>query len=428
MLFRSYAVKTVEYLERAVLDRVDLDSVLFELCLSCILGHQLAEQTYLLEESGDDAGNYYLAALKVKPVRTYAFVQDVFSNTVGVIGLVPGQVNPVLTGALITVPGELPRVVPNSKVVRLTHQGRWNDPRGTSLGRAVYRQWWEKIECATEWMKALARFGTPWVAGITAPDAEVLLPLDANGNPLPQTGPDGKPVAVLTPEQQLLNGLLLMQSGTAGAFPAGTVLQLLQTSGTGQAFVLKIQQCDTAIAKGISGQTLDSEEAEYGTRAQAEVHQDTAGLGPRHFRRVVERMLCDQLFRPLLAYNGGSCIGAPEIPGRELARLFCPKGGLTPTEPQDWPKIAAAVGGLKTSMYLAPSQVPTTDKMLGLPHRQPEELEALQQEAEAATAAAEAQANPGAQPGGPAGGQGSGGAEPEAAPREGEDAEGWAEV
>jgi hypothetical protein len=84
----------------------------------------------------------------------------------------------------------------------------------------------------------------------------------------------------------------------------------------------------------------------------------------------VTRALTWDVLRPWVAYNYGI----------EAARTLTPKATLGHAEEPDLPVLWTAMASLQTSGYLAPSQYTTTDALMNLPPRLPNELPPTEEE------------------------------------------------
>jgi phage gp29-like protein len=90
----------------------------------------------------------------------------------------------------------------------------------------------------------------------------------------------------------------------------------------------------------------------------------------RQSKRAVTRALTWDVLRPWVAYNYGI----------DAARTLTPKATLGHAEEPDLPVLWTAMASLQTSGYLAPSQYTTTDSLLNLPPRLPNELPPTEQQ------------------------------------------------
>lgn len=326
------------------------DEWLFEMLDALALGNRVAEQVYHLEEAGKYAGNLLLARLACKPRRSTAFVVDAYNKLVGLLGLIPGSGAPILTGTIVGEPSRLPNLLPREKFAILTHAPTNEDPRGNSLLRAVYNPWALKVQLWGEYLKYLTQFASPSLFATTPEGARAQPPTDSLGNPIPGA-------TLVTPETALVAILTSLRNGSVAAAPFGTALNPLQLGQEGGAFLRAFTLYDEQIAKGITNQTLATEQGKHQARAAAETHKDTLDSGPKFLKGVVGNMLTRDVLRPLVAYNYGEEVAARLTPTAMLQRI----------DEAKWAGHAQAAATL--GYKLDPSQFAAMDEKLGLPVR-----------------------------------------------------------
>jgi hypothetical protein len=369
--------------------RTPVEDVADELLDGMAVGNRVAEQVYALVESGQWAGRLTLDRLKPKPRASTAFVVDAFSNVRGLLARLPGESWLATAGPLEADPKDVANFLPRNKFAVFSWQPKDGDPRGTSIYRPCYTPWWEKQQALGQWLKWLALCATPMLIATAGKDADDVTPTDPDGNPLPAD--PNMPGTV----RALLNTLVKAQGGSALAVPFGTDVKWLTAQGAGTQFLSKIQQCDTAITRAITLQTLATTEGEHDARAAAQVHQDVMGLGVRKAKGVLGRVITWDVLYWLVAYNRG----------KAQADLLCPRCVFTPSEHHD--RGAGLSAWASVGYQLAPSQMAAVDEEIGLPVRTEEE------QAQAAQAAQ--QPPPGGPPGTPdAGAPGAGATAPDA--------------
>lgn len=318
----------------------DLNDVLWDMLASLGRGSRVAEITYHPLDRSPLPGRAVLQSITVKPRTSTAFVVDPYMHLIGLIGQQQDG-NILSTGQLIE-PSDS-RILPREKFAVATHHPRNNDPRGTSAWRPAYNGWWLKMQTWQEYLKYLAQFASGTVVGKTAQGAKERI--DANGNRI-------------TAVQDLLNNLLAVQNGSAIAVPYGTEIDILFSQGEGQAFLSAFQLYNQEITKAITSQTLAASEAEFGTRAQASVHQDALGTLVRQGKRSQCRWLRRDVLRHLVRYNYG-----------DAAIPLTPKVSLGEVEQEDIAKLMTAVALLERSGFIHDSQRPGIDRMINLPPR-----------------------------------------------------------
>lgn len=367
--FADFARRNLGELERTP------EEILREMLGSMALGNRVAEMTFENEESGEDAGKIVLDKIKVKPRRAVGFIVDLYLNLVGMVGRLPGESMPAIAVAAANDLRDMP-VLPKEKFAILTYDPKDNDPRGSSLLRSVYRAWWSKIQTTAQYMKYLAQFAMPSLVGILGESAFDIPSSDALGNLTPANG------QTVTQIQGFLNELIKFQGGTAIAIPHGADVKAIFSSGGGEAFLKGLERFDQQIAKGITLQSLATEDAQHGSRAQATVHQDTMGLGVRYPKELCARMFERQVVARLITMNFGE----------EACRRSCPQVTLSTTEQQDQGEMIKSYSTAKTAGLLLPQQLPAIYKKLGWPDVDPVDIQA----AADAALAAKARTAPGA--------------------------------
>lgn len=335
--------------------------VAWEILDGIAVGHKIAEQVYEIPESGRYAGMLTLKALKVKPRRSTSFVVDVYFNTIGIIGLIPGQGAPVIVESIIGEPGNIPNMLPRDKFAVFSHQQQNGDPRGTSDLRTVYEPWWFKRQNWGEYLRYLALYGGGFIVGKTAPDAQNVELTDDDGNP---TG------VTVTPEQAQLEALQQLSNGGVMSIPDGADVDVHMHSGTNSPYDRAIEVADRQIAKGLLGQTLATEEGKNMSRSASDNHSDILGMLTQMDKEEFASFIRWEILRLLVKYNYGD----------DAARDLTPHVMLGETQSRAFAETAAGIAALTTSGYLHWTQYQGTDEMLGLP---PRDLDVMMAEKEA---------------------------------------------
>ena len=321
-------------------------------------GYKIAEKVFEIQTVGTDVGRMTLRRLKCKPRTAAAFVVDPYQNLMGILALIPGNAMPVLVQALLGDPKDIPNLLPIRKFCVFTWRSKDSDPRGTSLLRGAYCPWFIKVQIEQERVKWLSQLAGGSVVGYTAPDATEVEAVADDGSPV--FNPDGT-LQMINPEQAMLSTLILWQNGTAAAFPNGAKVDVNYPPAESP-FDMALDAQDRKITKAILGQTRATQEAEHGSKADSETGMDILGMMVAHGKQTVLGVIND-ILRDLVEYNFGP----------DKLHLM-PLASLSKTQQHDFAESATAVGSLKTSNYLAPSQLPHVDAMLGLPVRTQEEL------------------------------------------------------
>lgn len=340
------AVELVKLCERQ-LDEIEtsVDDVLLDMTQAIALGNRVAEEVFAYDSTFTGRTELVLRRLNVKPRRNLAFVVDAFGNIVGLLGVEAGQ--PLLHGALLT-DEQRTRVLPRSKFAIFTFRPRDNDPRGETVLRPVYNPWWLKMQTWPEYLKYLTQFASPSIDGEVAPDAQdEVTGYDSGGEPILRTA-----------EEAFLAKLLAFRNGSAIARPNGSKLTMLWSQGEGQAFLNAFELFDKQIAKGILYQTLATEEASYGTRAQGTIHESILETIIRQAKRGMCRMVRRDVLRQIVVANAG-----------DQLHPLTPKVGLGDAETQNLQALWTAAAALQRANYFDASQLPKVDELLNLPPR-----------------------------------------------------------
>jgi phage gp29-like protein len=147
------------------------------------------------------------------------------------------------------------------------------NPYGTSALKACYWPWKFKKAGAEFWLMATERFSVPSILALFES----------------QEGEDKTRARAVA-----LSELLTQVSPGSGAALANVKeIKTLEASGALSEFRALMDWCDTQIAYGIVQQSLAVQEAENGTRAQAEVHQSTFLSTAKNVCREIESVLQD---------------------------------------------------------------------------------------------------------------------------------------
>jgi hypothetical protein len=326
------------------------EDVLDDLLGALAEGNRIAEKTWQ-STTYEGASRLGLASIKVKPRQSVAFAVDAYMNVLGILARVPGLPFPVQSGAFpIDAANPPANLLPRDKFVVFSYRPKDSDPRGTSILRPAYDPWWIKQQATGEFLKWLAQFATPSIAGFT--------PETASGYSLPDV------TTGLTPVQALYQMLLDFQNGSAIALPGGSKLQTIFTAGGEQGFKYVLAYCDAQITVAILLQLLATSTADHQTQAATTEHGNVLDDVISRIKGSLEAVVVRDILRPLVLVNWG-----------EQAMRLCPGFSLGAVEQQDLTPLMTAIANLKRSGYLDPSQLAACDVLLQLPVRQPMEAE-----------------------------------------------------
>ncbi len=123
------------------------------------------------------------------------------------------------------------------------------------------------------------------------------------------------PPGVSKAEQDaLMNTLKAIQNQQCLRIPENMKIELLEAQRTGsldcyQSFV---RYLELSVSKAILGGTLTSDEGQFGTRAQADVHEDARYEFTESDCESISGTIRDQLIDPMVRFNFGNDAGVPE--------------------------------------------------------------------------------------------------------------------
>jgi phage gp29-like protein len=147
----------------------------------------------------------------------------------------------------------------------LIHRNDWGtgNPWGRPALRAAYWPWKFKKLGFKFWIMAAERIGVPSILAIF----------------------DAKNDTEVKSRANILAGLLgKIRSGSSAALGNVKEVKYLDAAGAIRDFDVIINTCNTEIAYALTGQSLSTNQAEYGTKAQGELHErsfDTITYGGR---------------------------------------------------------------------------------------------------------------------------------------------------
>lgn len=330
-----------------MIEELSLDETLWDMLSAMPLGNRVAELIF------DDATGR-IVSIKPRPRRSVAFVVDVYNNVAGLLARIPGLGVPVQAGSYIIAGTPPYNILPREKFAVLTFRPKDNDPRGTSLYRAIYNVWWLKMQTWKEFYKFLVQFGTPSLIGYIARSANtVTLP-----------GSDQQ-----SPQQKMVETLIKIRNGSVAALEEGDKIEPLTIAQGGiAAFQAAFDLYDRQITIGVLNQTLATMEAQFGTRAQAGVHRDVLTTIVRQCKKSVQKMVRNDILRTYVRYRYGPTYG-PAI------ERLTPRVTLGVVEQEDISVLWAAAAQLARANYFAPDQLPAVDELINLPPRQATDTE-----------------------------------------------------
>ncbi len=326
-------------------------AVIEEMMNAYVFGASVAEKIYEYVITPAHGLKLHLTELKPLVRKNYNFVVDDWGNVYGLMVRRPGQSSPL--GFV-----DPKQVVERSKFAFLQFGVVGGDPRGRGQLRSVYNPWWFKMQLFPRWLKFIQQFSTPSLIGFTPEgDADDSVELkDANGRPL--LNPDGSSKKI-TREQAMLNALVTFQAGSALALRGGSSIQLVQSTGNGEAFIESLDALNREIFLAVVGNSRASLEAKHGSKADSQSGQDSLSRKSDWIIGKIEHMINFDIVHQLVELNFGV----------EIAQRLSPVATMKGADKEDRATIMSAVASLWREKFFHASQVPGLDAIIGAPER-----------------------------------------------------------
>jgi hypothetical protein len=333
-----------------------------ELLMGLCYGWKAAE-IVLAPGVGEDAGKLTLGAVLPRDGGRLGLVVDAYGRLVGIQGQQPGPAGeqPSYGMEVMTSPEQLKGFLPREKFVLFRNAGANGDPRGESILRPAYGPWKIKQSVTPEWFRYLTMFSIPGIIAKAPPSVDFEPELDENG----ELKPDGRMISVA---QTIVDKLATLGNSTVVCLPHGTEETLVQSSGTGEAFLTAIDALNRQIHLAILGTPRASLEAEHGSKADSGEAQNVLRLRVSWIRKTLEETLERDIVRLLVVQNWG-----------EEALSLAPKVVLSQSGSSSWADELRAVATAKQSGVLRDEQLPSIWARFGFP---PADMEAVLLEAE----------------------------------------------
>ena len=212
------------------LDELNLYTELKELLSALEFGFSVSEVVWEL-----DGGEWRPKALYSRRQERFAFKPD------GTLVLVNDPLKPL---SVLNEP---------YKFIVHRHSPEAENPYGSSILKQCYWPWMFKKAGFRFWLTAAEKFGVPTVLAIFETDNEEEAQKRA---------------------YELASSLSNIQSDAAIALANVKEVETLEAKGDLADFKVLIETCNNEISYAITGQTLATAESKYGTRSQAEVHEE----------------------------------------------------------------------------------------------------------------------------------------------------------
>ena len=307
---------------------------------------------------GPDAGYFTFRAFKFKPRETWLYVVDAWGNVGFVAGRLPPGELPPSPNEAVYVPGTGGNsiLLETDRFAVFSWGRRDSDPRCRPILRRAYNAWNLKVRTWPEKLKGDVQFGTPSIAAILPEDAQDPEPDAVSGLTLA----DGTPVE--TAEDLALYMLVQIVNGSAGVFPFGTAIQVIESGRDGGTLNQSIDLYNREIATAVLHAARTTLEASGGTRSEGEQKMDVTELLVALIRSMLAGLLRNML-RTLVRLNDGP----------EAAATMVPQVSLGEYSDQDMPKLITALAKWVQTGAPTQSQMAVIDAMLNLPPRRPGE-------------------------------------------------------
>jgi phage gp29-like protein len=236
-------------------------------------GFAVLEKLYEWRTTPPYAGFWTLKGFKAKNPALFTFEVDAFRN---------------VRALLLNAPDGRRLALPRDKFILYAYNARYESPAGESDLRAAYPHWRSKQRILQMWDLFLAKYAAPTLIGVYR-----------RGLPPSQ-------------QEELLRALDRLQQETAMVVPEEVEVRALELKQSGaDSFAEAITYHNAEIAKSLLGETLTTDEGQrVGSLALGQVHLKVLQTQLRALRAdLAERVMQDQVIRPLLHLNFGS---APE--------------------------------------------------------------------------------------------------------------------
>jgi hypothetical protein len=253
--------------------RRPMESVVYELLSAMAYRSQLAELVWTAATDGPDKDRWVHDRVNVKPRWSWAMVTDPYGN---------------LASVACSVPQEGLKYLPIDKFMIFSWLPRAGHPAGTTLCRPAFNGYNIKLK---EWPDYDLFNSKLAAASLIVKSAQGALPRrqkDANGV---EVGP------LISPEQDLSTTVsTLFANASVVAVPFGTEVQMLESKGDGTAFTKALDEANNAIATAIIQAPRALREAQHGSKADAQVAQDTTGVVTRMVKAVTSAVIRSAFF------------------------------------------------------------------------------------------------------------------------------------
>lgn len=306
---------------------------------ACMEREKLSETVLVPIEAGVDRGFYGIEALKVKPHWSYRYRVDRAMNVRGIDAW--------------TVDG-LWKTLEPKHFTWFSWEPREDDPRGDSLGDAIFHAFNMLMQLWPEFYEGNRKFGTPSLMLTTGEkSAPMVSPRGPKGEEIPGSKPVTGEFALSVQGSKLKGGGVIAASYGA----TGKVLESTR-DGVGMNAAIAVLEAQIIVCFVLNTRVL--REAEYGSKADSE-----SGTGVlTTYAQSVRTSLCRAARRPfryLVEANYDADVAARHTPNVTLGK----------TDPRTFAAVAQSLGVLYQSGFFTERQLHWLDAYLGLPQRRP---------------------------------------------------------
>lgn len=334
----------------------DFRPALIDQAVHCLVnGSSIAEKVMPIMTTGPYAGKREFGSYKVRHPDTVGFFVDRHMNILGIAANTGLAADPYANVPSLRVGDGKPtefimangtslpqgwKIFDPRKFSWLTNRPQYGDPRGQSILRHIYNEWYLIQGLWPQYLKYLLKFASPSIDFMLEEGA------------IPQRGG-------VDPLDAAMERLKNFQNSSIFARRAGSELQLMYSQGEGQAFIAAFSVLERRIVRGLTNQVLASAEARNMARAASETHQDTRNIVVDSIKRSIADMHRKHNLKVLIA----------DAYGEEMAR-FAPVPSVGGVAPEDQAEMLDIVSGAWQRGYLNKSQLRAMDARMGLPYRE----------------------------------------------------------
>lgn len=329
-----------------------------------IYGYKISEITWDTIEVGKQI--YFLPyKIKVKDNKQLSFIVDEFNNVIGFkfggnFAYSSASVIRNKKGNKLKINDKEFEFLDKEKFMVFTFRPKNEDPRGTSILSAAYKNWKLKQDIYPEYLRYLLMCAIPLLVG-TTPEGEDSIHVlrDSEGNILNDANGNPEAISSVT---ALMEALANARNATAIALKGGSNVKEIgvgSASSGGVAFYNALEFLNQEIEDSILLQTLGTSQAVYQPKASSQIHMSTLDEFISNLRIQIIDMLIKSIFSKAIIYNLG-----------EKYLQYMPIISLRNNARRDFAASATAIAALKKVDYFTEDQLIRIDADFDLPPRQ----------------------------------------------------------